>query len=106
VTPMLDDVTQREEKRDNIKEIEIKEKPPTKDKSFKKPTIEEIKLYISEKGYFVDAERFTNHYDSNGWKVGKVPMKDWKAAVRNWASNDKAKDSSPTNNGTGAMRKW
>ena len=23
-------------------------------------------------------------YDANGWKVGKKPMKDWKAAVRTW----------------------
>ena len=25
---------------------------------------------------------------SNGWKVGKNPMKDWKAAVRTWAKRD------------------
>ena len=27
---------------------------------------------------------FLNYYESNGWKVGKNPMKDWKAAVRTW----------------------
>jgi hypothetical protein len=36
-----------------------------------------------------EAEKFCDHYDSNGWKVGgKSPMKDWKAAVRNWLRND------------------
>jgi hypothetical protein len=29
-----------------------------------------------------------DHYTANGWKVGKNPMKDWKAAVRQWERND------------------
>jgi biotin operon repressor len=34
------------------------------------------------------AERFWNHYESNGWKVGgRSAMKDWKAAARNWLKN-------------------
>ena len=36
----------------------------------------------------VNPELFINHYESNGWKVGKNPMKDWKAAVRTWESNN------------------
>lgn len=24
------------------------------------------------------------YYESNGWRVGKNPMKDWRAAARNW----------------------
>jgi len=28
-----------------------------------------------------------DHYQSNGWKVGKNSMKDWKAAVRKWEEN-------------------
>lgn len=34
------------------------------------------------------ADRFVDHYASNGWKVGKNKMKDWKAAVRNWGNRD------------------
>jgi len=35
------------------------------------------------------AERFHNHYSANGWKMsGGVPMKDWKAALRNWIGRD------------------
>jgi hypothetical protein len=41
----------------------------------------------------VDAERFVDHYESNGWMVGRTKMKDWKAAVRNWSRKEK------TNNG-------
>jgi hypothetical protein len=31
-----------------------------------------------------EAQRFTDYYTANGWKVGRNPMKDWKAAARNW----------------------
>ncbi len=38
--------------------------------------------------YATEAEKFYNHYSSNGWKVGgKSAMKDWKAAARNWKHN-------------------
>lgn len=53
-------------------------------KKFSIPTIEDIKSYCEERGNNVDWHRFHDHYTSNGWKVGKNPMKDWKAAVRTW----------------------
>ena len=55
---------------------------------FTPPTIDEVEEYINEKGYHVDASRFIDYYTSNGWKVGKNPMKDWRAAVRTWSRND------------------
>ena len=74
------------------KEIEIdidKEKKPLK--RFTAPTIEEVKEYCSERKNGVDAERLVNYYTANGWKVGKNPMKDWRAAVRTWERNDSGK---------------
>lgn len=71
------------------KEIDIdidKEKKPLK--RFTAPTLEEVKEYCAERKNGVDAERFVNYYTANGWKVGKNPMKDWKAAVRTWERND------------------
>lgn len=56
-----------------------------KRKRFTPPTQEDIENYAGEKGIVIDAEKFMDYYASNGWKVGKNPMKDWKAAVRNWA---------------------
>ena len=56
----------------------------TKKCVFKKPAKTEIIDYINEKQLKVDSESFYDHYESNGWKVGKVPMKDWKATLRNW----------------------
>jgi hypothetical protein len=51
----------------------------------RKPTGIELQTYAREIGYFgFDHNEFLDHYESNGWRVGKAPMKDWKAAVRNW----------------------
>lgn len=65
---------------------------------FKKPSLEEIKAYCEERKNKVDAERFLNYYESNGWKVGKNPMKDWRACVRTWERNGY---SNKTDDGTG-----
>lgn len=51
---------------------------------FVAPSVSEVKQYIEEKGYHVDAEQFVDFYDSKGWMVGKNKMKDWKASVRTW----------------------
>lgn len=48
------------------------------------PTIEEVRSYCSERKNNIDPQRFIDYYQSNGWKVGKNPMKDWQAAVRTW----------------------
>ncbi len=59
----------------------------TKRKRFEKPTLSEIKAYCSERNNNVDAQHFFDHYESNGWKVGKNSMKNWQAAVRTWEKN-------------------
>lgn len=51
---------------------------------FKRPTLEEVRAYCAERGNNVDAEQFVAYYESNGWMVGRNPMKDWKASVRSW----------------------
>lgn len=51
---------------------------------FKPPTLEEVADYCMERKNTVDPMNFIDHYEANGWKVGKNPMKDWKAAVRTW----------------------
>jgi len=30
------------------------------------------------------ARTFMDHYEANGWIVGKTPMKDWQSTVKNW----------------------
>ena len=54
---------------------------------FVKPTVDEVRTYCQERKNNVDPERFVDYYESNGWKVGKNSMKDWKATVRTWEKN-------------------
>ena len=60
----------------------------TKRKRFEKPTLSQITQYCLERNNNVNAEQFYDYYESNGWKVGKNSMKDWKAAVRTWEKNN------------------
>jgi hypothetical protein len=46
----------------------------------------------------IEAEKFVNYYESNGWKVGKNPMKSWGAAANNWITNSKQYAKGTTNN--------
>lgn len=62
---------------------------------FTPPTADEVNTYAKEMGYQVDGQRFCDFYASKGWKVGSAPMKDWKAAVRNWATRDKTTSTAP-----------
>jgi len=64
-------------------------------KGFVKPTIEQLKEYMSEQGMNDIAENWLNHYEANGWMVGKVKMKDWKASVRTWKINQKNNSATP-----------
>lgn len=65
-------------------------KPPAHTR-FSPPSAEEIEAYCEEKGFLLDAERFVDYYASIGWRVGKNPMKDWRAAVRTWVKKDTPK---------------
>lgn len=71
---------------------DLKEKTPKgvqKKSGFAAPTHEEVEEYVRSQGYAVDAGKFVDFYASNGWMVGRNPMKDWKAAVRNWARSQR-----------------
>lgn len=57
---------------------------------FAPPTLDDVTAYCTERGNGIDPQRFIDYYQSNGWKVGKNPMKDWKAAVRTWEQRDAA----------------
>jgi uncharacterized protein YdaU (DUF1376 family) len=58
----------------------------TKINRFVPPTAAECRAYAIEIGMMeTQALSFLDHFTSNGWKVsGRAPMRDWKAAMRNW----------------------
>jgi len=62
--------------------------PATQVKRFTKPTLADVQAYCAERGNSVDAQKFVDYYESNGWRVGKNAMKDWRAAVRTWERNN------------------
>lgn len=64
-------------------------------RSFKTPTVEEVKAYCAERKNSVNAETWHNFYEANGWKVGKNKMVDWKAAVRTWEQRTDNKPAKP-----------
>jgi len=49
------------------------------------PTIEEVRAYIVEKNYNLDAEAFWYSYEQKNWMVGKNKMQKWRASVSLWA---------------------
>ena len=66
---------------------------------FRAPTYDEIFDFMKMKNGLAgniwpdakvisEAKAFFNHYESNGWMVGKNKMKNWEAAVRNWMNNN------------------
>lgn len=75
----------------NVNDNDIKKKDTSVSKEkahFVPPTLENVIGYCRESGYTIDAQRFIDFYESKGWFVGKNKMKDWKAAVRNWARQE------------------
>ena len=75
--------------------------PPTK---FVKPDLEEVSAYFAELKA-VDPDSFFDFYESKGWLVGKVSMKDWRASARKWVrennQNGKANGNGSAHRGTG-----
>ena len=63
-------------------------------KRFNIPTPEEVQAYCEDRKNGILGQQFCDFYSSKGWKIGKEPMKDWKAAVRTWEM--RRKDQSPS----------
>ena len=85
-----------------VEEVEAEEvapsevdKPANPRTPMKRPTLEEVQAYVTEKGYSVDAESFIAFYESNGWKVGKNPMKSWRAALVTWQKRNANASTAP-----------
>ena len=88
--------TQVSKDKERLEEVNIESTGARTHERFVKPTLDEVKAYCAERKNHIDPSRFIDYYEANGWKVGKNPMKDWKAAVRTWESKDKEKQSTPS----------
>ena len=72
-------------------DISVREKQANR--RFVKPTVEEVRAYILEKNYPIDAEQFWNFYEAKGWMIGKSPMKNWKSCIATWLKNGRSNSS-------------
>jgi hypothetical protein len=65
-------------------------KSPRKNKikRFEAPTLDEVIAYWEENKFpsvEFQPRQFHAYYESNGWKVGKNPMRNWRMAASGWA---------------------
>lgn len=68
-------------------EVAAKSQPATRRRTppMQRPTVWEVENFCRTQGLtLVDAQRFVDYYEANGWKVGRNPMRSWQAAARNW----------------------
>lgn len=92
--PLYNKNKKQEQEQELIKEsIEKKVAVATAPQRMPRPTLEEVAAYAAAKHYTgFNAERFYAYYESNGWKVGRNPMKSWKNAVTSWHFRDQEKN--------------
>lgn len=77
---------------------ETDEKPAKKSgrSVFVIPSPEDLVSYFESKdSNSIQAKKFFDYYESNGWKVGKNKMQKWKNSASGWIS--RAKESNPQN---------
>lgn len=72
----------------------------SKNELLERPSAEQVQKYFAQqKASEVEAEKFFNHFQSNGWLVGgRAPMKDWQAAARKWLLNSSTYKSQKNSN--------
>lgn len=69
------------------------------------PTLEEVKLQAAKIGLpESEAEKFFYYYESNGWRVGKNPMKCWLSAMSGWRVRWQGQQSEKNQRANGADR--
>lgn len=92
-----DRVSDREEKiekrRVEEKENKARFAPPTRDHVL----LEAAKCGLPE----VEVDKFLAYYGSNGWRVGKSPMRSWQHALSGWTARWRERTYEHSNNGAG-----
>ena len=78
--------------KENNNKQKIEDMGDKKSTRFTTPDFEEVKSYCQERKNNINPEKWINHYESNGWMIGKNKMKNWKAAIRTWELNETIKN--------------
>jgi hypothetical protein len=87
----------------NKEEEAVASSAPEAEKASKrmaKPSMDNLRFaFIKAGGTDEDAKAFFNHYESNGWRVGRNPMTSWQHAVGGWMSRKRANQFGPAKSG-------
>ena len=83
---------------EDVNENENEDITINKNKCNFEEALEYISIRLGTENGKTEAQKFFNYYESNGWKVGKNPMKNWKAAANNWITNSNTYAKGTTNN--------
>jgi len=87
---------ENEDENENTNVIKDEIKKGINKGGFSHPSIEDVKAYCLERSNTVDPEAWYAFYESNGWKVGRNAMKNWKAAIITWEKKEYSKPASRT----------
>lgn len=101
-TERIPNDTERHPKQELEHKQEQEQELKEKNKKEKRPSLQEVIDYCDERNNGVDANKWYDYYTANGWKVGRNPMKDWKATVRTW-ERKQGKPAKSTNEGSEKM---
>lgn len=85
LTPYIENIEQIERDRN----IELPKGSSRSASRFTPPTKDEVLAFCQENGFNIDVDYLYDYYAAKGWKIGNNSMKDWRAAVRNWARREK-----------------
>jgi len=82
--PIIKDKDKIKNRNKTKNRFKIKEK-----KRFIPPTLEDVRNYVFENKYNVDAEKFWKYFDAGSWhdSTGK-PVRNWKQKLITWANKD------------------
>lgn len=99
-----DDITCSRNPIQSESESNTKESSASAPRTFVPPSIEDVETVCKENGYHFSPEAFVAYYESNGWKVGRNKMKNWRKALVTWETRWKEDHGGNTRQAVGGPR--
>ena len=66
--------------------------PPIIPQGIAAPSFEEVQEFARTEKIRTNTRKFWDYYSARSWRTNGVPVHDWKALLRVWASRDKAEE--------------
>ncbi|WP_304649695.1 DUF6291 domain-containing protein [uncultured Duncaniella sp.] len=85
----------------NISDKPTNESLSSQNTTTSKPTLEQVRAYVSEQHLSVDPDKFFYYYEGRGWKIGNTEIAKWEALIHSWLSKDASKTTPSTGLGVG-----